>query len=214
MGCCPGRRRPAPAPPAASQECHPVAAAGLAQPPLRALHFLPPGWPHHLTQVGDGGGGRACCLGAESVLSTCDSWRLPQPVLLLYGASPASTVRRTQPTTSLSSSPPLVAPIQIYPLPLPAIESDEEALLPRRKALHRMLGLPLNRPLLRVANACDFDGAGSGAALAAALAAGGTGGRPRLGDVHVGLPPPPVKGSVHVVQGSYDYYHYMQVITG
>ncbi|KAI7836732.1 hypothetical protein COHA_009430 [Chlorella ohadii] len=132
-----------------------AAAAGAAlmipnQPPLRALHFLPPGWPHHLTQI--------------------------------------------------------------YPLPLPAIESDEEALLPRRKALHRMLGLPLNRPLLRVANACDFDGAGagSGAALAAALATGGTGGRHRLGDVHVGLPPPPVKGSVHVVQGSYDYYHYMQ----
>ena len=33
-----------------------AAAAGVAlmipnQPPLRALHFLPPGWPHHLTQV-------------------------------------------------------------------------------------------------------------------------------------------------------------------
>ncbi len=79
-----------------------------------------------------------------------------------------------------------------------------------------MLGLPLNRPLLRVANACDVEGggAGRGAALATALAAGGTGGRPRLTDVHVGLPPPPVKGSVHTVQGSYDYYHYMQVITG
>ena len=30
-------------------------------------------------------------------------------------------------------------------------------------------------------------------------------------DVHLGLPPPPIGGSVHTVQGSYDYYHYMQV---
>jgi hypothetical protein len=36
------------------------------------------------------------------------------------------------------------------------------------------------------------------------------GGRARLRDVHVGLPPPPMQGSVHLVQGSYDYYHYMQ----
>lgn len=42
-----------------------AAAAGVAlmipnQPPLRALHFLPPGWPHHLTQVtGEGRRGTA-----------------------------------------------------------------------------------------------------------------------------------------------------------
>lgn len=71
---------------------------------------------------------------------------------------------------------------QVYPLPQPSIEADEEALLPRRKALHRLLGLPPNRPLLRLANAADLaaGGAGAGAGLAAALTAGGTGGKPRL----------------------------------
>lgn len=53
--------------------------------------------------------------------------------------------------------------------------------------------------------------AGAASGLAAALAAGGVGGKPRLSDVHVGLPRLPVGGSVHLVQGSYDYYHYMQV---
>lgn len=80
---------------------------------------------------------------------------------------------------------------QIYPLPLQSIEADEEALLPRRKALHRLLGLPPNRPLLRVANAVDFSAGGSagGGGLAAALMAGGTGGRPRL-QVRGAKPPP------------------------
>ncbi|KAL4446803.1 hypothetical protein ABPG77_008047 [Micractinium sp. CCAP 211/92] len=104
----------------------------------------------------------------------------------------------------------------LYPLPQKSTEPEEEALLARRQALHRLLALPTDRPLLRVANAVDWSaGAAAGAAgaaggLAAALAAGGVGGKPRLSDVHVGLPRSPVGGSVHLVQGSYDYYHYMQ----
>lgn len=34
----------------------------------------------------------------------------------------------------------------------------------------------------------------------------------RLQDVHVGVKPPPVAGgTVHMIEGSYDYHHYMQV---
>lgn len=34
----------------------------------------------------------------------------------------------------------------------------------------------------------------------------------RLQDVHVGINPPPVAGgTVHMIEGSYDYHHYMQV---
>ena len=37
----------------------------------------------------------------------------------------------------------------------------------------------------------------------------------RLSDVHEGLPPPGiVGGSVHLISGSYDYHHYMQVVHG
>ena len=116
----------------------------------------------------------------------------------------------------------LPAALQLYPLPRPSIEAEEEALAQRRLALHALLGLPSNRPLLRAANAVDWSPAGGGsgasgggaAGLAAALSSGGVGGKPRLGDVHVGLPAPPLGGSVHLVQGSYEYYHYMQVGAG
>ncbi|GAB4815562.1 hypothetical protein N2152v2_002608 [Parachlorella kessleri] len=107
----------------------------------------------------------------------------------------------------------------VYPLPTPSIEDDEEALLSIRSRLHQLLGLPTNRPLLRVANALDFDSLSAAQAAAAAgpessgvlaAAAGGVGGKPRLADVHLGLPASGVGGSVHLMQGTYDYYHYMQ----
>ena len=64
-----------------------------------------------------------------------------------------------------------------------------------------LAGLPADRPLLRAANALSYDGSGD--------RGGGVG---RLSDVHMGLPPSGVAGgSVHLVSGSYDYHHYMQV---
>lgn len=108
----------------------------------------------------------------------------------------------------LHSWPPLLTP-QVYPLPSPSTEADEQALTATRLELHALLGLPPNRPLLRVANAVDFSAAAA-AAAADKGRGGGSGGR--LSDVHVGLAPSGVGGTVHLVQGSYDYYHYMQVV--
>lgn len=98
----------------------------------------------------------------------------------------------------------------VYPLPTSSIESDEEPLLPLRFHLHSLLGLPTNRPLLRVANAVEFGATGRAASSAAGAGGGGVGGKPRLADVHLGVAPSSVGGSVHLVQGSYDYHHYMQ----
>ncbi|KAM2939079.1 hypothetical protein FF1_038785 [Malus domestica] len=75
-----------------------------------------------------------------------------------------------------------------------------------RKSLHLRLGLPFDRPLLRIANALDIstsrdvvrsDAKWKGSSL--------------LKDVHVGIPSSGVSGgSVSLVQGSYEYYHYLQ----
>ncbi|KAL7601803.1 hypothetical protein Lser_V15G21368 [Lactuca serriola] len=75
-----------------------------------------------------------------------------------------------------------------------------------RKCLHMRLGLPLNRPLLRIASAIDF--------LTAKEGANGNimrKGTPLLKDVHIGIPSSGVHGGVvSLVQGSYEYYHYLQ----
>ena len=100
----------------------------------------------------------------------------------------------------------------MYPLPPgAATEADEAALSSHRTRLHLTLGLPLDRPLLRLANAVDPGAATASAAGAAAGRGGKAGGR--LADVHAGLGPSGVVGgSVHLVQGTYEYYHYMQVL--
>lgn len=94
----------------------------------------------------------------------------------------------------------------VYPLPTPCIEADEAALTGRRAALHALLGLPADRPMLRVANAVQ-----PGSAAGRQGEGGATQQAKRLSDVHVGAAPSGVPGGqVHLVQGSYDYYHYMQ----
>ncbi len=96
--------------------------------------------------------------------------------------------------------------------PAQSTEAAEEQLLPLRQQLHRRLCLPADRPLLRAANALAF-ARGSQDALADAQGQATSSGRPRhLSDVHAGLPPSGVRrGTVHLVDGSYDYHHYMQV---
>ena len=41
-----------------------------------------------------------------------------------------------------------------------SLESMEQELLPMRKQLHQLLGLPMDRPMLRMANALPFGTAG------------------------------------------------------
>jgi hypothetical protein len=71
---------------------------------------------------------------------------------------------------------------------------------PLRRELHRVLRLPLDRPMLRTENAIPFDGGMSEAASTK-----------RLVNPHEGLPPSGVEdGKLHLVHDFYDYYHYMQ----
>ncbi|CAH9133760.1 unnamed protein product [Cuscuta epithymum] len=74
-----------------------------------------------------------------------------------------------------------------------------------RKSLHLRLGLPFDRPLLRIANAINL--------VAAKDAKTGTAckGSFLLKDVHIGIPSSGVsEGNTSLVQGSYEYFHYLQ----
>jgi len=84
-----------------------------------------------------------------------------------------------------------------------ALREGEEAAEPsvraQREALHHALGLPCDRPLLRT---CNVLGGGE-------VGAHGIPGL--LRDVHQGLGPSGLAGgSISLVQGSYEYYHYLQ----
>ncbi|KAK9278466.1 hypothetical protein L1049_028031 [Liquidambar formosana] len=75
-----------------------------------------------------------------------------------------------------------------------------------RRSLHMRLGLPSDRPLLRIANALDLsmtkDSARSNSIRMGSL---------RLKDVHIGIPGSGVSGGfISLVQGSYEYHHYLQ----
>lgn len=70
-----------------------------------------------------------------------------------------------------------------------------------RRSLHFRLGLPLDRPLLRIANALTFG------SIANNLIKDGY---PYLKNVHTHIPSSGVSGGVvSLVDGSYEYYHYL-----
>ncbi|KAL4363304.1 hypothetical protein GQ457_04G015280 [Hibiscus cannabinus] len=74
-----------------------------------------------------------------------------------------------------------------------------------RRSLHMRLGLPFDRPLLRIANSLDFSKKGRSSTSSTRK------GSYLLKDVHVGIPSSGVSGGiVSLVQGSYEYYHYLQ----
>ncbi|WVZ19836.1 hypothetical protein V8G54_007158 [Vigna mungo] len=73
-----------------------------------------------------------------------------------------------------------------------------------RRSLHSRLGLPYDRPLLRISNALDFSKVKSNGMIS--LQKGST----LLRDVHFGIPSSGVTGgTVSLVQGSYEYFHYL-----
>lgn len=74
-----------------------------------------------------------------------------------------------------------------------------------RRSLHSRLGLPYDRPLLRISTALDFSKLKNNDIVA--LQKGST----LLRDVHIGIPSSGViGGNVSLVQGSYEYFHYLQ----
>ncbi|XP_023519229.1 probable Ufm1-specific protease [Cucurbita pepo subsp. pepo] len=71
-----------------------------------------------------------------------------------------------------------------------------------RKALHLRLGLPFDRPVLRIASALDFSSRKDNLPRKGSFL---------LKDVHIGIPSSGVSGGqTSIVQGSYEYHHYLQ----
>ncbi|GKU93216.1 hypothetical protein SLEP1_g6824 [Rubroshorea leprosula] len=74
-----------------------------------------------------------------------------------------------------------------------------------RKSLHLRLGLPFDRPLLRITNALDFSTTDSSKRNSIQT------GSSLVKDVHTTIPSSSVSGGItSLVQGSYEYYHYLQ----
>ena len=79
------------------------------------------------------------------------------------------------------------------------LEAAEDQLAEHRRALHRRLLLPLDRPMLCSANALSFGETGSSHSTI-------------LQNVHEGIAPSGVAGGqTHMIWGDYSYHHYMQV---
>ncbi len=131
-------------------------------------------------------------------------------------AAAASASKGLVPLRALHFSPPGFSAHHItllYPLASPCIEADESALQSLRAAAHATLGLPTDRPLLRVANAISFDTSTStnNNNKENLTASGAASKQTRLQNVHLNISGSGVKGgSQHLVRGNYDYYHYMQ----
>jgi len=124
-------------------------------------------------------------------VGTSSSWSLPITLLDVH------TLRRVETSTAVS------------PLSL-ALDEASATAAARRLALHAAFGLPVDRPLLRLANAVWLPKGLTGDAQSPLREEGGIGGSV-LANVHVGLPGSGLAGaSVHAVQGPYMYYHYMQ----
>ncbi|KAJ6824772.1 putative Ufm1-specific protease isoform X1 [Iris pallida] len=71
-----------------------------------------------------------------------------------------------------------------------------------RKSLHARLGLPMDRPLLRIANALTFGIKGSTHSNIRSSSL--------LKDVHTDIPSSGVSGgTISLIDGSYEYYHYL-----
>ena len=122
-------------------------------------------------------------------------------------AGAVTKVRSCAYTFSLSPYAPYTfsAPYAL-PTGCDAIEAPARS---QREVTHRRLGLPLNRPLLRTCNALPEGRAGWGGS--AGSLPGSTPIPGILREPHHGLGPSGVKGGKSaLVQGTYEYFHYMQ----
>lgn len=136
---------------------------------LRALHFQPPGWPHQLTVIYPLRGGGAGKASAQPLKGTCGD-NVPRGLWTgNWDCSPRMVVTadiavHVQACCRAFSHPHMMIPdillSQHISCMLQSLEALEETLLPMRKQLHQLLGLPMDRPMLRMANALAFDAAG------------------------------------------------------
>lgn len=136
----------------------------------------------------------------------------------LFGAGGGSSASPGSGPAAAAGTPPSLAPMRAHHFRPPGwavpitccyarlsddADEVEQRLLPQRVELHKLLGLPDDVPMLRLANAAAWGGGGGGE--------GEGGGRAvRLRDVHVGAAPPAIGGAPSLIRGSYEYYHYMQ----
>ena len=123
---------------------------------------------------------------------------------LHLAAAPSAASAHSVRASGYAFQPPQLPLFHCMAYVLPAGDASEPSLREQRKTAHFRLGLPLNQPLLRTSNALVGSLGGE--------AARGGGSIPGiLRDVHVGLGPSGLKnGRVSLVQGSYEYFHYMQ----
>lgn len=98
--------------------------------------------------------------------------------------------------------PGLLIPVTaIYDTRYGEVEEKQSEL---RKGLHTRLGLPLDRPLLRISNALTFG------AMGKRKKSTSRSGSSLLRDVHTEIPSSGVSGgAMSLIDGSYEYYHYL-----
>ena len=97
----------------------------------------------------------------------------------------------------------------LYPINDASGASGEQDLAPSRRLVHLAYSFPLDRPVLRTSSALFFESPEAVSDTDAETS--GRKGQSKLQDVDQGLGRAAnVKGTVHRIQGHYEYYHYLQ----
>lgn len=146
----------------------------------------------------------AICL-AHRKLSVCEaavSLVLPaliDQLLALKSAVLTEYVEQAKLNTFHFCPPGFIHPIStIYDI---SFGESELKIMEYRRFLHQRLGLPMDRPFLRIANALSFKDALDE----------NRNGKLRLSNLHANLPSSGVVGGhTSMIEGSYEYYHYLQ----
>ncbi|XP_057971758.1 probable Ufm1-specific protease isoform X2 [Malania oleifera] len=150
------------------------------------------------------------CYAAKDLPLTCAVSKLIIPALVdqLYlmkkAVLPNLLTQHPQLRPYHFSPPGILHPITvIYELSYGETEMKQVEV---RRSLHLRLGLPLDRPLLRIVNALNFsvnnESMGNNSTRKGSIL---------LRDVHTGIPSSGVSGGLtSLIQGSYEYYHYLQ----
>lgn len=151
--------------------------------------------------------GLRCASATPARLAAVASHHLPAAIVSLTQGPPVHAVTTLRVFTLTPRPAPADSDASSATMAWCLDEHSAEATL-ERAALHVRFGVSADRPLMRT-NAAVWTPRLAPSSSIQALRAGGVGG-PVLLSVHEGLAPSGVGGSVHLVQGPYLYYHYMQ----